>query len=73
MFTNASLPNILFDKMDRGLEHEKKQYFVKYHLYLFFFLKKKKKALMDNSINDLQVMLVESKYCTERDDFLQKR
>ena len=28
---------------------------------------------MDDEINDLQVMLVESKYCTERDDYLQKR
>ena len=31
---------ILLDEMDRGLEHEKTQYFVKYRLYYFFFLKK---------------------------------
>ena len=30
---------ILLDKMDRVLEHEKTQYFVKYHLYRFFFFK----------------------------------
>ena len=68
MFTNASLPNILFDKMDRGLEHEKNNILLNTVSIIFL-----KKTFMDDEINDLQVMLVESKYCTERDDFLQKR
>ena len=65
MFTNASLPNILFDKMDRGLEHEKNNILLNTVSIIFL-----KKTFMDDEINDLQVMLVESKYCTERDDCL---
>ena len=65
MFTNAFLPNILFDKMDRGLEHEKNNILLNTVSIIFL-----KKTFMDDEINDLQVMLVESKYCTERDDYL---
>ena len=65
MFTNASLPNILFDKMDRGLEHEKNNILLNTVSIIFL-----KKTFMDDEINDLQVMLVESKYCTERDGYL---
>ena len=65
MFTNAFLRNILFDKMDRGLEHEKNNILLNTVSIIFL-----KKTFMDDEINDLQVMLVESKYCTERDDYL---
>ena len=65
MFTNAFLRNILFDKMDRGLEHEKNNILLNTVSIIFL-----KKTFMDDEINDLQVMLVESKYCTERDDCL---
>ena len=65
MFTNAFLRNILFDKMDRGLEHEKNNILLNTVSIIFL-----KKTFMDDEINDLQVMLVESKYCTERDGYL---
>ena len=39
MFTNASLPNILFDKMDRGLEHEKNNILLNTVFIFFSFLK----------------------------------
>ena len=45
MFTNASLPNILFDKMDRGHEHEKKNNILLNTDYIIFF---KKKLVMDD-------------------------
>ena len=41
MFTNASLPNILFDKMDRGHEHEKKNNNILLNTGYIIFLKKK--------------------------------
>ena len=51
--------------MDRGLEHEKNNILLNTVSIIFL-----KKTFMDDEINDLQVMLVESKYCTERDDYL---
>ena len=48
--------------MDRGVEHEKTNILLNTVFIIFF---KKKKAFMDGLINGLQVMLVESEYCTE--------